>query len=198
MRGRPCLSTLSGEVNVGEFLGHLLSPLLLHPSLRLELEPRKRPFLHHPNRNPQGERIGQFALDPLSEIGTGFGVGFDADFEFGHGLAGRLDDLELNHFRKSPDDLFHGGGVNIDPADHDHLVDPSEDSALEAENRFTYAGRRKEGFLDEVTGTVTQQRARRAGQGGEDEFPALARLDLAVGLPVNDLSIVSLFDNTET
>ena len=74
-------------------------------------------------------------------------------------------DLVFGDFREAAQHRIHGGGVNVHAAHADHIVEPAENAAVEAESTV-----RSVGFAHEIAGSIADEWASSTAERGHDEF----------------------------
>ena len=129
-----------------------------------------------------GDAEAEGGAEFLGEGGGGICGGFDGEAELGEG--GALVDLHLilADFRESANDRVDGTRVDVDAADHDHVVGAAEDAALQRE--MVAVGNR----ADEVAGAVAEKRRAVAAEGGQDEFAVFSMGDGLAGGGIDDFA----------
>ena len=119
--------------------------------------------------------IVNFGRDGLGDrVGTRtcFGMYFDIEIQLREALPIAQDELELHHLLVFAYDGLDLGWVQIVALDEDHIVDSRQDTAVKT-IRVPPAGTFAADLLDEITSTITDQRAPDSAQIGDDQLSRL-------------------------
>jgi hypothetical protein len=167
----------------------------LDPATGFEFEARERARGDALDGHADLEGVAEGGADAVREVGDAeAGFDFDDEVEVEESAVADLADLVFADFGELAEERVDCGGVDIDPADADHVVVAADDAAVEAEG----AGVVGVGFADEVAGAVAEHGAAETLESGDDEFAFTAFEDLLAGGGVEDFSEVDVFEDLET
>jgi hypothetical protein len=86
-------------------------------------------------------------------------------------------DLIFNDFRTRAHNFLHQAGVYVYSADDDHVVDATEDTAVEREIMTAARANARRMGSHEIAGAIAKQRRADSIQSGQDQFAGLSRAD---------------------